>query len=172
MIRLMTALDRLKTLFDQFRPPDVQPRRRRARATGRGGRQVAGLVIRRRKDRQEVLLVTSRDSLRWIAPKGWVEGGEDGAEAAMREVWEEAGVIARPTGEALGSYDYVKERQRGDLHCSVDVYLLELVAEKSRWPEMKHRKRRWVTVGEAPDVLEEPGLADLLRASALYRDAA
>ncbi len=40
----------------------------------------------------EVLLITSRETGRWVLPKGWPMKGRSGAECALREAFEEAGV--------------------------------------------------------------------------------
>lgn len=57
-------------------------------------RQVASLPLRRSEDGKiEVLLVTSRETRRWIIPKGWPMKGKKQHEAAAIEAEEEAGVI-------------------------------------------------------------------------------
>lgn len=171
----MNAFDRIISILDQFRPtgagkvrPHVEPEERQP-----GARQAAALVLRERKGQREVLVITSRDTGRWIAPKGWIEEDEDGASAAEREAWEEAGVIATAMGGPIGSYDYLKIRpQRGDVECTVDVYLLQLEQERSRWPEYKQRKRKWVRLNEAFRIIEEPALVDLLRVAPPFAKAA
>ncbi len=170
----MTAFDRIFSILDHFRPtgpgkvrPHVEPEDRDP-----GARQAAALVLRERKGRREILLITSRDTGRWIVPKGWIEDDEDGATAAEREAWEEAGVIATAIDSDLGTYDYMKIRpQRGDVLCTVDIHLLRLEEERGRWPEYKQRKRKWVRLREALDVIEEPGLVDALRESRLFTAA-
>ena len=52
--------------------------------------QFAALCYRRRKTGVEVLLVTSRDTKRWIIPKGWPMNGLTPANAAAQEAGEEA----------------------------------------------------------------------------------
>ncbi|RZJ07474.1 MAG: NUDIX domain-containing protein [Rubrivivax sp.] len=52
-------------------------------------------VIARAPDGR-VLLVHDRDAGQWTLPGGIVEPGELPADAAVREVWEEARVLARP----------------------------------------------------------------------------
>ena len=54
--------------------------------------QVAALCFRRTDTGCEVLLVTSRDTGRWVIPKGWPMEGKSSAESAAQEAWEEAGV--------------------------------------------------------------------------------
>ena len=63
----------------------------------------------------EVLLVSSLTTHRWIMPKGWPKDGRSGAETALEEAWEEAGI--RIIGEPpvhIGRYAYHK-RLRGDV---------------------------------------------------------
>src|SRR5258708_16445379 len=53
----------------------------------------------------EVLLVTSRETKRWIIPKGWPIKGLKPSKAAAREAYEEAGlrapVPARPSAPSI-----------------------------------------------------------------------
>ncbi|HBR36028.1 MAG TPA: NUDIX hydrolase, partial [Sulfitobacter pontiacus] len=71
--------------------------------------QVAALCYRETPEGKEVLMITSRDTGRWIVPKGWPIDGLDGAGAALREAWEEAGVSkADIESEPIGYYDYDK----------------------------------------------------------------
>src|SRR5262249_33662947 len=46
-----------------------------------------------KKDRAEFMLVTSRETRRWIIPKGWPKRGKSPYRSAAREAFEEAGVI-------------------------------------------------------------------------------
>ena len=67
--------------------------------------QYAALPYRRKRNsRTEVLLVTSRDTGRWIIPKGWPAKGKSPHKSAAREAREEAGVVGtikrRPLGAA------------------------------------------------------------------------
>ena len=157
----MTAFDRLKHLLDLFRLPDNAPDglKRKTR------RQCAAAVFRGSGDARELLLVTSRDTGRWILPKGWIEEGEDGAQAALRETWEEAGLIGEVVpGGPVGHYRYVKQRtRRGDALCDVDVYLLRLVEEQEQWPEKDQRRRKWFPVATAIGLIAEEGLKDVIR---------
>lgn len=49
----------------------------------------------------EVLLITSRDTGRWVIPKGWPKRRKTGYEVARLEAWEEAGVRGG-SGSLLG----------------------------------------------------------------------
>ena len=70
--------------------------------------QVAALCWRKHRDRVEVLLITSRDTGRWVLPKGWPIPGLNAHEAAAIEAWEEAGVRGPVTPDALGYFGYDK----------------------------------------------------------------
>ncbi|WP_171179816.1 NUDIX hydrolase [Ruegeria sp. HKCCD8929] len=127
--------------------------------------QVAALCVRRGEDGPEVLLVTSRDTGRWIVPKGWPIDGLDGAEAAAREAWEEAGV--RPAGfsrKPVGTYKYDKILSNGVPEpILTNVYRIKVEGLAEDYPERDQRQRRWVPATEAAGLVREPELQDLLR---------
>jgi 8-oxo-dGTP pyrophosphatase MutT (NUDIX family) len=156
-----TTFDRLKELLDLFRCPGdagkrLEPKRKR---------QSAAAVFRGAGSECELALVTSRDTGRWILPKGWIEADEDGAAAAVRETWEEAGLIveALPGGPA-GHYRYLKQRaRRRDAVCDVEVYVLRLLEEKDQWPEKSQRRRKWFPVATAIGLIGEDGLKQVVR---------
>lgn len=105
-----------------------------------------------------VCLVTSRDGMRWVLPKGHIEDGHTPAEAAAREAWEEAGLTGEVEQEPIGSYSYHKN---GNLH-EVAVFRMIGVTESNRWPEKLVRRRRWVTLGEAAKLCSVKSLRLLL----------
>ena len=129
------------------------------------GRQVAALCTRKGKKGNEVLLVTSRRRGRWIVPKGWPMEGKSFPETALEEAWEEAGVRkGRIKGDMLGTYTYKKVQKNGTkLPCVVDVYSVKVDELKDEFPESDKRKRRWVTQGEAVDLVSEPELKEIIR---------
>jgi 8-oxo-dGTP pyrophosphatase MutT (NUDIX family) len=65
------------------------------------------------KFRTEVLLVTSRDTRRWIIPKGWPQKGKAPHRAAAREAFEEAGVVGAVGRRPVGSFAYEKRFKNG-----------------------------------------------------------
>jgi hypothetical protein len=109
----------------------------------------------------DVLLVTSRDTGRWVLPKGNIESGETASAAAEREAAEEAGVSGVVAHAALGSYRYAK-RDSADDDLDVTVYALRVREMASDWPERKERERQWFPLKEASDLVEEPELATLI----------
>ena len=130
-------------------------------------RQVAAIPVRRRGDGNlEVLLVTSRETRRWIVPKGWPWPEVPGHEAAAAEAWEEAGVRGRILADKLGSFTYDKRRDGILLTVNVVVYLLEVTEEEHTWPEMEERQRAWFSPAAAAQAVVEPELKLLLQALA------
>lgn len=113
----------------------------------------------------QVLLITSRDTGRWIIPKGNISVGVSPSRAAETEAYEEGGVKGEVEGSIpLGFYTYFKERGSGD-RCptSVEVYLLRVAKRVKKWPEKRERRLSWVSIHDAITLVEEPGVVPLLR---------
>jgi 8-oxo-dGTP pyrophosphatase MutT (NUDIX family) len=126
--------------------------------------QVGALCWRLRRGRVFVLLVTSRDTGRWIIPKGWQIAGLSTAEAAGREAWEEAGVTGQVDPAALGSFAYDKVITPDlSVPCRVNVHALRVAEVAHRFPERKARRRKWFSAGKAAGKVTEPELRSLLR---------
>ncbi len=110
-----------------------------------------------------VLLVTSRETKRWVIPKGWPMKGKKPHRAAEREAYEEAGVVGEVGHEPVGHYSYHKRLDDGSsLPCDVAVFALEVTGQRQRWPEMKEREAHWFTPEEAAQAVEEESLSELL----------
>lgn len=129
--------------------------------------QAGALCWRKRKGQTEVLLVTSRDSGRWVVPKGWPMKDRSAAGSAMQEAWEEAGVRVDPAeSRPAGQFDYTKLLKGGrKLRLTVQLYSVRLRKSDlhDRFPEAKERKRTWMTARKAALKVEEPGLRKILR---------
>jgi 8-oxo-dGTP pyrophosphatase MutT (NUDIX family) len=127
------------------------------------GLQFAALPWRKAGDGLEVLLVTSRESRRWVIPKGWPMKGRKAHLAAAREALEEAGVTGRIARKSAGSYGYIKRLKNGaPLECRVHVFPLKVERQRKRWPEQHQRETRWFTVRDAADAVNEPELRALI----------
>jgi 8-oxo-dGTP pyrophosphatase MutT (NUDIX family) len=127
-------------------------------------RQVAALPWRRGADgRVEVLLITSRETRRWVTPKGGRMPGKTDAEAAAQEAWEEAGVRGVADDRPLGTFRYLKRlKRRASRWCVVSLYPLRVEAVEDAWLEDQERERRWLSPQEAAGLVDEPDLAALL----------
>ncbi|MGJ8622819.1 MAG: NUDIX hydrolase [Yoonia sp.] len=126
--------------------------------------QVGALCYRGKGKDLEVLLVTSRDTGRWIIPKGWPIDGLKSNEAALREAWEEAGVQHSDAApEPIGSYCYDKRMNAG-LPVPVEtlVYPVKVKDLATSFPEAHERKRRWMTPAAAAKLVHEAELRDIL----------
>jgi 8-oxo-dGTP pyrophosphatase MutT (NUDIX family) len=126
--------------------------------------QVAALCWRMHRDRVEILLITSRDTGRWVLPKGWPVEGLDAPASAAQEAWEEAGVrgAINPTLVGLFGYDKVLG-PKAALPCMVSVFGLRVAGLSRQFPERKERRRKWFAVDVAARKVAEPELRSLLR---------
>lgn len=126
-------------------------------------RQVAALPLRRAGNGAlEVLLVTSRQTGRWIVPKGWTSKRLVDYRAAAREAKQEAGVKGKIGRQAIGSYQYVKPELGEATSIDVTVYLLAVSKQCKRWPEKCQRRRAWFGVLDAAGKIQEPELSALI----------
>ena len=128
-------------------------------------RQIAALPVRRDdRGRLRVLLVTSRDTGRWVLPKGWPIDGLDPWEAAAVEALEEAGAEGAVGMSAIGSYGYGKRMSGGaTLPCRVELYPMRVKRLHKTWKEVRERERRWFGPSAAAKRVDEPELRDILR---------
>jgi 8-oxo-dGTP pyrophosphatase MutT (NUDIX family) len=130
----------------------------------RFGNQSAALPFRITPGGLCVLLVTSRESRRWIIPKGWPIRGLKPRDVAAREAYEEAGLVGRIVGKGpIGSYHYSKRLPDGvEQLCRVKVFLLAVDYQVDEWPEKAQREWRWIAPAEAAQMVQEGGLAEIL----------
>lgn len=111
----------------------------------------------------EVLLITSRDSGRWVIPKGWPMAKKKPHQVARQEAWEEAGVRGRVRKQPFGSYRYAKKVSReGVLDCLVQVFLLTVSDIAEDFPERSQRRIKWFSPRDAAEAVAEPELCRLL----------
>lgn len=147
-----------------------------------GARVVAGTVVLNR-DKTKVLLVSSAANPDlWVLPKGGVEQDEkhDLTQTALRETWEEAGVIGKIT-KYLGVVDDLRPPKawkqdhgqetwppRTEFH----FYEMSFERAEDQWPE-SNRRRKWETFSKAVERMHENGRPELARAismSSILRD--
>ena len=135
------------------REPDREPRSQFAALPWR--RDAAGEV--------EVLLITSRETRRWVIPKGWPIKGLGSAKSAAQEAFEESGVQGKIRKRPVGTYHYDKRLKNGRLqHVRVAVFALAVETEAEAYPEVGQRERTWVSPTEAARLVDEPELMVLL----------
>lgn len=126
-------------------------------------RQVGALAWRFDDGVLKVLLVTSRDTGRFVIPKGWPMKRLSDGKAAAREAFEEAGISGNMSAEPIGSYEYNKIFGPGfALPCRVMVYAMQVAKVFPKWPEKSERKRHWMTLDDAASSVHEPELRELI----------
>jgi 8-oxo-dGTP pyrophosphatase MutT (NUDIX family) len=113
---------------------------------------------------REIMLVTSRETHRWVIPKGWPIAGLKPREVAVREAYEEAGLVGTIQGKKpFGRYHYEKQLPTRALLCEVRVFLFKVDHQLDEWPEKAQRECLWTEPERAADLVNEGGLAELLQ---------
>ena len=130
--------------------------------------QVAALPWRDIGNGVEIMLITSRDTGRWVLPKGWPEAGEEFCAAAAREAHEEAGLTGAISSGMAGRYFYQKAVAGDGVRCEVMVYPLEVDDVAGKWKEKGERRRKWLAPAKAAELVAEPELAALIREFAVH----
>jgi 8-oxo-dGTP pyrophosphatase MutT (NUDIX family) len=127
--------------------------------------QYAALPYRRKgKAPTEVLLVTSRETGRWIIPKGWPAKGKPPHKSAAREAREEAGVVGRVKRRPLGVFSYKKRLKSGKVvGCEVQVFALKVTRQEARWLEKGERKLKWLPRTSAAKKVGDRDLGTIIR---------
>jgi len=115
-----------------------------------------GVVVRTDGSPARYLLVSARlASDEWVLPKGHIEPGETPGDTAVREVLEEAGVVAVQTAD-LGTIEF--DNWRG--HVRAQFFLMRYAGEGQA---IEQRRLAWMTVDEAVDALGFEEMRRLVR---------
>lgn len=121
--------------------------------------QASAVPYRYRRGELEFCLITSLGKRRWSFPKGMIDPGETPAETALKEAAEEAGLAGEICGPPLGRYRYSKSGQPR----KVLVLLMRVEQAAAEWDEVAQRDRRWVTAGEAAELIDRRRLRRLVQ---------
>jgi predicted phosphate transport protein (TIGR00153 family) len=109
------------------------------------------------------MLITSRESQRWVIPKGNPIKGLRAHEAAAQEAFEEAGVEGISCPSSIGQYRYAKRRKTGLTQTlEVDVFPLAVTGQAAEWPEQDERTNAWFTLANAANAVDEPELKGII----------
>jgi len=109
------------------------------------------------KDRGlQLLLITSSSGSRWILPKGRQEPDMTPHEVAVMEAVEEAGVLGTLRQDLRMRCQMVDGRY-------LQLYALKISKLLKNWPEMNMRRRRLFPVGEALEMIGDPGVVKAVR---------
>jgi len=112
----------------------------------------------------EILLMTSRETHRWIIPKGWPMKGLKPAESAAREAYEEAGLRGAMGNRSIGSYLYEKRlaEKQTSVPCEVKVFPMRVRRQEAAWPEQSQRKTRWFSAAAGIEVISDEGMKAII----------
>jgi len=146
-------------------PEETPITRRISRSKGATRVQYGALPYRLTKTRSvELLLVTSRETKRWIIPKGWPIDGLKPFKSAAQEAYEEAGIRGTVGKRPLGTYAYRKRDRAGGryISCEVTVFPLLVKDQRGRWPEQHQRRTKWVSRRKAITLIADRKLRALV----------
>mgnify|MGYP001799723814 FL=1 len=146
----------IQKAWDEFLGPMLQRPKRL---------QVGALCHRDDGKERLYLLVTSRETKRWIIPKGWPIRGLSSNETALQEAWEEAGVRqGQVSADPVGTYTYQKRQSSGwSFPVQTLVYDVEVSDMADTYPEADERNRIWTTAEAAADLVDEDELKSIFR---------
>lgn len=141
-----------------------EPGRKRKKAVAEPRQQYAALPWRKGAAGVEIMLVSSRETRRWVIPKGWPIKGHRPSDTALVEAMEEAGLVGEIAEQPIGHYHYKKRRKNGAVvPCRVDVFPLGVLRQRESWPEKSERTTRWFGQAEAAEAVVEEELGALIR---------
>jgi 8-oxo-dGTP pyrophosphatase MutT (NUDIX family) len=113
----------------------------------------------------EVMLITSRETKRWVIPKGWPMPGKKPHQVAAIEARQEAGVTGVVAKKSIGVYPYSKSLPDGSQRLVfVEVFPLRVTSEMGTWRETAERHRQWFPQNEAAELVDECSLAHIIEA--------
>jgi 8-oxo-dGTP pyrophosphatase MutT (NUDIX family) len=111
----------------------------------------------------EILILTSRETQRFIIPKGWPKSNKKLWKAAEVEAREEAGIVGKIKHRPLGTFRYWKRLKEHFALVEVDVYPLHVEKRLKEWPEKAQRQAKWLPLSDAALLVDEPQLVTLIR---------
>ena len=115
-----------------------------------------GVAFRKNGNSTEIVLILTSSEGRWQLPKGLVDPGESNAEAAAREVREEAGVNCEIVKE-LEAIDYWYVERHGKvperIHKTVHFFLMRHLDGDVADHDNEVNEARWVASHDALEML-------------------
>ena len=122
-----------------------------------------GVLVRKLRGRWYLAAIrpTGRGESTWALPKGWIEAGETPAETAVRESYEETGVLARFDRKLL-DIRYTYTRKDGTrVFKVVSFFLLRYrsgrIGAIPPGMELEVAEARWLPLEDAPRLLAYGG---------------
>ena len=104
-----------------------------------------------------------RGNLGWSFPKGWVDEGEKLEEAAIREVREEGGVVARIVKKLSTLKIFFTDQNGEKIMKFITYFVMEYESDAMEGFGWETAETKWVTLDEAQKLLVHKNERDLLR---------
>ena len=123
-----------------------------------------GVCVRRMRGRDFMAAVRVKGGTVLALPKGHIDPGESAAEAAQREVREEAGVDGALV-EKLGDVKYWYSRDGERVMKVVSFFLFRYRAGSVEDHDHEVESAEWVPLGDAPTLLTYRGERDMAAAA-------
>ncbi|MCI0694316.1 NUDIX hydrolase [candidate division KSB1 bacterium] len=113
------------------------------------------------KDQLQILLVTAssdrKRGRKWVIPKGEIVAPLKPHLSAIKEAYEEAGVLAgKPHPICVGKY---RDSSKGE---PIPTFLLEVAKLHKDWPEKYKRKRKWVNADKCEGYIKNSDLLSVI----------
>lgn len=127
-----------------------------------------GVVYRTADGRTEVVLASRRTrsgDLVWGLPKGHLDSGESPEEAAIREVREEAGLIAE-IRDPLGTISYTYSWEGQGISKIVHFFLMRAIGGDTSDHDHEMEEVRWFQLEEALDSAAYDSERDVIKRAA------
>ncbi|TMM08799.1 MAG: NUDIX domain-containing protein [Actinobacteria bacterium] len=123
-----------------------------------------GLALRRFRGREFVAAVRVKDGRVLALPKGHIDPGESAADAATRELREEAGIDGRLV-EKLGDVKYWYSRDGDRVMKVVSFFLFRYRSGSVRDHDFEVDSAEWVPLEDAPRLLSYRGEREMAEAA-------
>ena len=123
-----------------------------------------GLALRRFRGREFVAAVRVKDGRVLALPKGHMDPGESAADAATRELREEAGIDGRLV-EKLGDVKYWYSRDGDRVMKVVSFFLFRYRSGSVRDHDFEVDSAEWVPLEDAPRLLSYRGEREMAEAA-------
>jgi 8-oxo-dGTP pyrophosphatase MutT (NUDIX family) len=123
-----------------------------------------GLALRRFRGREFLAAVRVKDGAVLALPKGHIDAGESAADAATRELREEAGIEGRLV-EKLGDVKYWYSRDGERVMKVVSFFLFRYRSGSVRDHDFEVDSAEWVPLEDAPRLLSYRGEREMAEAA-------
>jgi len=128
-----------------------------------------GIIFWRNNNDILVCVVRRKGKNIWIFPRGRLEVNENMENAVIREVKEEAGVIAKVIRKiGVINYSFYSPHDKKIYDKEVHFYLLKMSKHEKFVPNDEIQEVKWITIEEALNILSYPQEKEMLSKALKY----